>query len=49
MQAAVPAKPAPRAEQPKAQDDFFAKYDDPEYINRRLAELKREREQQGKQ
>ena len=49
VQAAVPAKPAPRAEQPKAQDDFFAKYDDPEYINRRLAELKREREQQGKQ
>lgn len=52
--AAAPAKPAPqpsRAEQPKAQDDFFAKYDDPEYINRRLAELKREREreQQGKQ
>lgn len=49
VQAAVPAKPAPRAEQPKAQDDFFAKYDDPEYINRRLAELKREREQQEKQ
>ena len=52
VQAAAPAKPAaqqPRAEQPKAQDDFFAKYDDPEYINRRLAELKREREQQGKQ
>ena len=52
VQTAVPAKPAaqqPRAEQPKAQDDFFAKYDDPEYINRRLAELKREREQQGKQ
>ena len=52
VQAAVPAKPAaqqPRAEQSKAQDDFFAKYDDPEYINRRLAELKREREQQGKQ
>ena len=50
--AAAPAKPAPqpsRAEQPKAQDDFFAKYDDPEYINRRLAELKREREQQEKQ
>ena len=49
VKAAAPAKPAPRAEQPKAQDDFFAKYDDPEYINRRLAELKREREQQGKQ
>ena len=52
VQTAAPAKPAaqqPRAEQPKAQDDFFAKYDDPEYINRRLAELKREREQQGKQ
>lgn len=49
VQAAAPAKPAPRVEQPKAQDDFFAKYDDPEYINRRLAELKREREQQGKQ
>lgn len=52
VQTAAPAKPSaqqPRAEQPKAQDDFFAKYDDPEYINRRLAELKREREQQGKQ
>ena len=43
------ARRSARAEQPKAQDDFFAKYDDPEYINRRLAELKREREQQGKQ
>lgn len=49
VQTAAPAKPAPRVKQPKAQDDFFAKYDDPEYINRRLAELKREREQQGKQ
>ena len=38
---------APAGEAYKASSqDYFAKYDDPEYISRRLAELRRERAQQ---
>lgn len=47
-----PVAPAPvvtHLEAPKPKDDFFAKYDDPEYISRRLEELKREREQKSGQ
>ena len=42
------SQPAPAAaEAAKASSqDYFAKYDDPEYISRRLAELRRERAQQ---
>ena len=41
------SQPAPAAAAYKASSqDYFAKYDDPEYISRRLAELRRERAQQ---
>ena len=31
---------------PSITDDFFAKYNDPDYVNRRLKELQEEREKQ---
>ena len=31
---------------PDITQDFFAKYNDPEYVNRRLKELKEEREKE---
>ena len=41
------SQPAPVGKASKASSqDYFAKYDDPEYISRRLAELRRERAQQ---
>ncbi len=44
--------PAPAAEKKPvssaaADDDFFAKYNDPEYVERRLAELNRQREEKN--
>ncbi len=38
--------PAPAEAAKASSQDYFAKYDDPEYISRRLAELRRERAQQ---
>ena len=35
------AQPALGQEPPRAADDFFAKYDDPAYVQRRLQEIKR--------
>lgn len=38
-QPARPARAAAQTEPPKAADDFFAKYDDPAYVQRRLREM----------
>lgn len=43
----VTPQPEPAVEKNPPEDDFFAKYDDPDYVNRRLQELSEQRGQQN--